>query len=130
MSREELNRLRNDLFCKFCGKQCKSLNSLNQHSTRCKENPNRKDFDKLGKYSTSIKGKTQYDDERIMHSAQALRDKYANGYISPLKGKTGCWLGKHHSEETKRRLSEVGKYNASNHLNGWKAGSNKISNKY
>ena len=43
MSREELNRIRDDLFCAFCGKQCKSLNSLNQHSTRCSQNPNRKD---------------------------------------------------------------------------------------
>lgn len=87
MSREEQNRIRDDLFCNFCGKQCKSLNSLNQHSTRCPQNPNRKDFSKLGDYSTSIKGKTQYDDERIRKSSQALRDKYANGYISPLKGR-------------------------------------------
>lgn len=87
MSREEQNRIRDDLFCEFCGKQCKSLNSLNQHSTRCSKNPNRKDFNKLGDYSTSIKGKTQYSDERIRKSAQALRDKYANGYVSPLKGK-------------------------------------------
>lgn len=87
MSREELNRIRDDLFCEFCGKPCKSLNSLRQHSTRCSKNPNRKDFNKLGDYSTSIKGKTQYSDERIRKSAQALRDKYANGYISPIKGK-------------------------------------------
>lgn len=87
MSREEQNRVRDDLFCEFCGKQCKSLNSLRQHSTRCAENPNRRDFNKLGKYSTSIKGKTQYSDERIRKTSQALRDKYTNGYVSPLKGK-------------------------------------------
>ena len=85
MSREELNRIRDDLFCEFCGKQCKSLNSLRQHSTRCSHNPKRKAFNKLGDYSTSIKGKTQYSDERIRKSAQTLRDKYANGYVSPLK---------------------------------------------
>ena len=28
------------LYCKYCGKQCKSLNSLKQHEIRCKENPN------------------------------------------------------------------------------------------
>lgn len=88
MSRKEQNKIRDDLFCKFCGKQCKSLNSLQQHSIRCPKNPNRKDFNKLGNYSTSIKGKTQYSDERIRKSAQALRDKYANGYVSPLKGKS------------------------------------------
>lgn len=87
MSREELNRIRDDLFCDFCGKQCKSLNSLKQHSTRCPQNPNRKDFNKLGDYSISIKGKNQYSEERVRKSAQALRDKYANGYTSPLKGR-------------------------------------------
>ena len=88
MTREEQNRIRNDLFCEFCGKQCKSLNSLRQHSTRCPKNPNRKDFDKLGNYSTLIKGQTQYSNERIRKSSQALRDKYTNGYVSPLKGKS------------------------------------------
>ena len=29
------------LFCKYCGKECKSLNSLKQHEPRCKFNPNR-----------------------------------------------------------------------------------------
>lgn len=33
------NELRNDLFCKFCGRQCKNLNSLNNHERLCKENP-------------------------------------------------------------------------------------------
>lgn len=87
MSREEQNRIREDLFCEFCGRQCKSLNSLKQHSTRCSQNPNRKDFNKLGDYSTSIKGRTQYSNERVRKSAQALRDKYKNGYVSPLKSK-------------------------------------------
>lgn len=32
---------REDLFCKFCNKQCKNLNSLKQHEIRCKENPGR-----------------------------------------------------------------------------------------
>lgn len=32
--------LRNDLFCRYCNKQCKNLNSLKQHELRCKFNPN------------------------------------------------------------------------------------------
>lgn len=28
-------------YCKFCNKECKSLNSLKQHEIRCKKNPNR-----------------------------------------------------------------------------------------
>ena len=30
-----------DLFCKFCGKECKNKNSLVQHEIRCKLNPQR-----------------------------------------------------------------------------------------
>ena len=30
-----------DLFCKFCGKECKNKNSLVQHEIRCKENHNK-----------------------------------------------------------------------------------------
>lgn len=29
------------LYCKYCGKECKNLNSLRQHEIRCKQNPNR-----------------------------------------------------------------------------------------
>ena len=69
MTKEELNKERPDLFCEFCGKQCKSLNSLNQHSTRCKENPNRKDFNKLGKYSSeNRKGQTKDTCEEMEHT--------------------------------------------------------------
>lgn len=37
----EYNKLRDDLFCKYCGKQCKSLNSLKNHEIRCKFNEGR-----------------------------------------------------------------------------------------
>jgi hypothetical protein len=32
--------IRDDLFCQYCGKQCKNLNSLRQHEIRCNKNPN------------------------------------------------------------------------------------------
>ena len=28
-----------DLFCKYCGKECKNKHSLIQHEIRCKDNP-------------------------------------------------------------------------------------------
>ena len=37
----KIDILRDDLFCQYCGKQCKNLNSLRQHEIRCKENPNK-----------------------------------------------------------------------------------------
>ena len=38
----EFNKNRDDLFCKYCGKPCKNINSLKQHEIRCKSNPNRR----------------------------------------------------------------------------------------
>ena len=88
MSREELNRIRYDLFCEFCGKQCKSLNSLKQHSTRCRENPNRKDYMNLAKYSTEYrKGQNANTCKDIAKQRKTLTNKYATGYISPNLGK-------------------------------------------
>lgn len=29
------------LYCQYCGRECKSLNSLKQHEIRCKKNPNK-----------------------------------------------------------------------------------------
>ena len=132
MSREELNRIRDDLFCEFCGKQCKSLNSLNQHSTRCSQNPNRKDFNKLGKYShQNFKGQTKLTNDVIARVSASLQESYESGRVVPyMKGKVGHFKGKHHSEETKQKLSVVGRHNAKNHINGWKAGNSAIPNKY
>lgn len=64
------------------------------------------------------KGLTKYTDERVRKQGETL------------VGRVGTFTGGHHTEETKRILSEVGKYNASNHINGWKSGSSKIQNKY
>ncbi len=32
------------LYCKYCGKECKNLNSVKQHECRCKLNPNKIDL--------------------------------------------------------------------------------------
>ena len=64
------------------------------------------------------KGLTKYTDERVKRMSENQT------------GSTGNFTGKHHTEETKNILSEIGRYNASNHLNGWKSGSSKLQNKY
>ena len=106
MSRETLNTLRDDLFCQFCGKQCKNLNSLNQHSTRCANNPNRKAYDKLATYiSKNRKGKTKYNCLEIQKQSECLHKRYASGEIIPWpKDRPGTFLGKHHSDETKNKI--------------------------
>ena len=42
------------LYCQYCGRECKNLNSLRQHELRCKKNPNRKQI--TFKYNVSRKG--------------------------------------------------------------------------
>ena len=78
------------LICKFCGKECKNQNSLRNHERLCSDNPNKQtssfvEFNK--KTPPWNKGKTGVQ-------------------VSPTKGKTGTFLGKKHSEETKQKISQ------------------------
>ena len=90
-----------ELKCIFCGKECKNYNSKRNHERLCKLNPNR-DF---------IRPKTEN-----YYSAIAKR-KNSNQFIKAkenclpipkngMKGKSGSFLGKHHSEETKKQISK------------------------
>lgn len=98
-----------DLFCKFCNKEYKNKNSLAQHEIRCPSNPNRKDFDKLGKYVTkNFKGHTKEDNKSIQKCSRTLKEKYKSGEIVVWsKGKPGTFLGKTHSDKTKRLISKA-----------------------
>ena len=76
-----------DLYCKFCNKECKNTNSLTQHELRCPNNPNRRDYLNLAKYSTEYrKGQNADTCIYIAKQRKTLLDKYANGYISPKLG--------------------------------------------
>lgn len=87
-----------DLFCKYCGKECKNKNSLAQHECRCKENPNRY-TDNIGKNNGMYgkpswnKGLTKETDNRVLESS--IKISHA------LKGCLG------------RKLTDVEKYNLS-----------------
>ena len=66
------------LYCKYCGKECKNLNSLRQHEIRCKQNPNRiinkctwKHIVNKPGYQSGTKGKV------------ALTDGFNNKYLFP-----------------------------------------------
>ena len=98
--------LRNDLFCRFCGKECKNLNSLKQHECRCRDNPNRKSVDNLSNRGWA-KGLNKNNDIRIRNASISKKDYY--------KTHLGTFTGKHHSEETKNHLSvKLTEYNHSN----------------
>lgn len=100
----EIHLDHDDLFCKYCGKECKNKNSLAQHEIRCPQNPTRKDFNNLGNYSTLVrKGKTAENCEEIARAAETLSARYKNNeLISSVKG-NNFWVGRHHSEETKEK---------------------------
>lgn len=113
----EFNRVRDDLFCQYCNKQYKSLNSLKNHERRCANNVNKldcqsninainalKEYNKNGSWN---KGLTKETDERVKRSAENISES--------LKGEKNPFYGKHHSKKTKRLLSK--KMKEYNHLN-------------
>lgn len=76
------------LNCIFCNKLCKNLNSLTQHEIRYALNPNRRSYNNLGEYSSNCrKGQTKDTMLEIAQQRNTLLTKYANGYISPAKGR-------------------------------------------
>lgn len=75
------------LFCKFCQKQCKNQNSLAQHQVRCKQTPNRIISNVLTEYvRKNVKGRTSADCPSIAKQSKTMKERYANGYVSPIKG--------------------------------------------
>ena len=111
--KSNFNIIRDDLFCRFCNKQCKNLNSLKNHEVRCKQNENRLTISnhltkwcKKNNYSWN-RGLTKETDERVKRNAENISES--------LKGEKNPFYGKHHSKKTKRLLSK--KMKEYSHLN-------------
>ena len=103
--KEQYHLDHDDLFCKFCGKECKNRNSLAQHEIRCKENPNKiniyiSNFNNIG-HAAWNKGLTKETDERVERRGLNLHNNVKSG-------KT-IFKGHAHSEETKKKLSRIRK---------------------
>ena len=87
----EFNQARDDLFCQYCGKQCKSINSLKQHEYRCNKNPNSvkcnggfNNYNKRlhsGEINSWNKGLTKNTDERVKQQSITYKQRYAEGLI-------------------------------------------------
>lgn len=60
---------------------------MRQHEVRCAKNPHRKAANNFKKYIESIKGKTKDNCPHIAKQAATLKQKYADGYTNPSKGK-------------------------------------------
>lgn len=92
--------------CKYCGKICKNPNSLRNHERLCKENPNHQissfvNFNKEctdGKRNVWNKGLTADTDSRVKQQSISLSNRYNADLVSPFKGK-------HHSDDSKLKLS-------------------------
>lgn len=98
----------NDFFkerqCKFCQKLFKNINSFKNHERMCPNNPHRQ----LPKGAGWPKGKpgwskglTKETDIRVRHNSEQQL-KYYETHDS-------IFAGKHHSEETKKKLSDIAK---------------------
>ncbi len=103
--KEQYHLDHDDLFCKFCGKECENKNSLVQHEIRCKENPNKinvyvSNFNNIGRTPWN-KGLTKETDERVERRGLNLHNNVKSG-------KT-IFKGHAHSEETKKKLSRIRK---------------------
>mgnify|MGYP001766121046 CR=1 FL=1 len=126
-----MNEPREELFCKYCHKQCKNLNSLKQHELRCKLNPDRKSFNSLSSYiQKEVKGKTKETSASIAKQVQTVRNKYAAGYVNPNKGKrivVEHIYADHNNAEIQKWLNyldsiqvEIPKYETIMHNQGYK----------
>lgn len=111
--RKSLNENRDDLFCQYCGKQCKNLNSLKQHEVRCKKNPySILVKDNLYEYRLKLqsgdetvwnKGLTKETDERVKNQGETCHNRYVNGEIK-------CWcdgLTKDTDDRIKKYSSKI-----------------------
>ena len=89
-------------FCKYCNKECKSLNSLKQHECRCKNNPNKIDLTYLSN--------RDYSKINLNPSNQYIKTKLL-GLEKPIisdetRYKLGTgWRGKEMSQELKNKIS-------------------------
>lgn len=77
-------------YCKYCGKECKNLNSLKQHERLCKLNPNRVEspFVKFNKERdhTWNKGLTKETDDRVKKQGQTFSQRVKEGIIISTGG--------------------------------------------
>ena len=117
---------RDNLRCIYCYKEFKNTNSLANHERRCRLNPSVGDNlpnSPFVKYNQQIrdgkiipwnKGKTKETCDSILRSVITRKENLESGKISLY------WNGKHHSDETKEKLSKAQtEYLISSGINRW-----------
>lgn len=105
-------------FCNYCNKEY-SLKGISFHEKYCKNNPNRKEYPVSNKIGNHIgtkgkiawnRGKTKDTDKRILNATFKYKETLKTKY-----GGHGTFYGKHHTEKTKKKMSEIRKEMIKNH---------------
>lgn len=107
-----------------CGREFSTITSFAGHCSHCKIHLGRDPIDRFGESRAWSKGKTKDTDIRVALAAKKQREAYANGTLESK------FLGKHHSEKTKRLLSQKAKLIVKEGRNGWKSGDSHKQNQY
>lgn len=110
-----------EYICK-CGRKFTNVQSYVAHCGHCKDNLGKSPEDRFGESRSWNKGLSKGTDDRVRIIAEKVKSDHLE---HPEK-----YIGHLHTEEFKKKLAEVARYNAKNHINGWKAGSSTIPNKY
>lgn len=129
---EKILRNAKEGICTFCGKVCKNQNSLRQHQVRCASNPNRRAiwahnecWQKAHKLRNlpkpeKINCTCKFCNKVWETTSSGLKYHESHCKSNPDRLKS-YWEGKHHSEDSKKKISETGKKNHS--LGGYRHGS-------
>ena len=107
--------------CK-CGREFEKKQSYVAHCSHCSIHLGKEPVDRFGDSRAWSRGLTKETDDRVARIGRIISEKHS--------GENSHWYGRTHSEKTKKVMAEKARYNAKNHINGWKSGNSKIPNKY
>lgn len=107
-----------DLNCKYCGKLCKNKMSIRAHERTCPSNPNRK-------YVSHTIGHTAWN-KGLTKETSVIMQNMAKNISVTMKGREGH----KHTEETKRRISEIRKQQIANNGGIWWSSRSKCKRSY
>lgn len=107
-----------------CGRVFESVAGYAGHCSHCSIYLGHPPVDRFGDSRAWSRNKTKETDERIARAAEKQKRLIAEGSIPK------SFLGKHHTEATKAKMSDAARKSAKEHRNGWKGGNSKIQNRY
>lgn len=107
-----------------CGKEFDTVSAYGGHCAGCRIHLGHDPVDKFGDARAWSRGKTKDTDGRLAKISQHRKQLIAEGKM--IKS----FKGKHHTEETRKRISQSAKKVTLEGRNGWKCGDSHVQNKY